>query len=224
MSSAKSRQQPASRRPYPGFIVPALATSSDKVPKGERWIHEIKFDGHRVQLHIANESTTVFTRRGIDWTRLFKKIAKDAFLINANSAVIDGEMVVPAADGTHGLFGAAERAQGQVDQHRDGRRPALSQRLRPAEAAACEAKIPPEKADRQDRDSVQRKFRGRRTRDVQGRLLGLARGMASKVRDSRFPAGAAMTGQENLRAARDTADRPASRRRPTSSTVSIWAG
>jgi hypothetical protein len=59
---------------------------------------------------------------------------------------------------------------------------------------------------------------------VQGRLLGLARGMASNVRDSRYPAGAAMTGQENLRAARDTADRPASRRRPTSSTVSIWAG
>src|ERR1700694_4291543 len=50
----------------PGFIAPALATSSDKVPKGERWIHEIKFDGYRVQLHIANESTTVFTRRGID--------------------------------------------------------------------------------------------------------------------------------------------------------------
>jgi ATP-dependent DNA ligase len=34
------------------------------VPKGERWIHEIKFDGYRVQLHIANESTTVFTRNG----------------------------------------------------------------------------------------------------------------------------------------------------------------
>jgi bifunctional non-homologous end joining protein LigD len=28
------------------------------VPKGERWIHEIKFDGYRVQLHIANENTT----------------------------------------------------------------------------------------------------------------------------------------------------------------------
>jgi bifunctional non-homologous end joining protein LigD len=27
------------------------------VPKGERWIHEIKFDGYRVQLHIANENT-----------------------------------------------------------------------------------------------------------------------------------------------------------------------
>jgi bifunctional non-homologous end joining protein LigD len=88
------------KAPYPGFIEPALATSIDKVPNGERWIHEIKFDGYRVQLHIANESTTVFTRTGIDWTRRFKKIADDAFSINAASAIIDGEVVAPAADGT----------------------------------------------------------------------------------------------------------------------------
>jgi bifunctional non-homologous end joining protein LigD len=42
----------------------------------------------------------VFTRTGIDWTRRFKKIADDAFLINAASAIIDGEIVVPAVDGT----------------------------------------------------------------------------------------------------------------------------
>ena len=30
----------------------------------------------------------------------FKKIAADAYLINASSAIIDGEIVVPAADGT----------------------------------------------------------------------------------------------------------------------------
>jgi bifunctional non-homologous end joining protein LigD len=97
------RKKPAAigvKAPYPGFIEPALATSIDKVPKGERWIHEIKFDGYRVQLHIANEGTTVYTRRGNDWTRRFKKIADDAFLINASSAIIDGEIVVPAADGT----------------------------------------------------------------------------------------------------------------------------
>ena len=28
---------------YPGFIEPALATSINKVPSGERWIHQIKF-------------------------------------------------------------------------------------------------------------------------------------------------------------------------------------
>jgi predicted RNA-binding Zn-ribbon protein involved in translation (DUF1610 family) len=28
---------------YPGFLEPALATSIDKVPVGERWVHEIKW-------------------------------------------------------------------------------------------------------------------------------------------------------------------------------------
>jgi bifunctional non-homologous end joining protein LigD len=43
------------KAPYPGLIEPALATSIDKVPKGERWVHEIHFDGYRVQLHFIHE-------------------------------------------------------------------------------------------------------------------------------------------------------------------------
>jgi bifunctional non-homologous end joining protein LigD len=85
---------------YPGFIEPALATLVDKVPRGERWVHEIKFDGYRVQVHLRDAVVKVFTRRGNDWTNRFRKIASDAWHINAGSAIIDGEMVVPAADGT----------------------------------------------------------------------------------------------------------------------------
>jgi bifunctional non-homologous end joining protein LigD len=85
---------------YPGFIEPALATSIDKVPAGERWIHEIKFDGYRVQVHLSDAAVKVFTRRGNDWTNRFRKIAADAWNINAGSAIIDGELVVPADDGT----------------------------------------------------------------------------------------------------------------------------
>jgi bifunctional non-homologous end joining protein LigD len=88
------------KAPFPGFIHPALATKIDKAPSGERWVHEIKFDGYRVQLHIANDDIKVFTRRGNDWTKRFRKVAADAYLINAKSAIIDGEIVVPAADGT----------------------------------------------------------------------------------------------------------------------------
>ncbi len=88
------------KAPVPGFIEPALASSIDRVPSGERWIHEIKFDGYRVQVHLANEAITVFTRRGHDWTKRFKKVAEDAWHIKASSAIIDGEIVVPAADGT----------------------------------------------------------------------------------------------------------------------------
>jgi bifunctional non-homologous end joining protein LigD len=85
---------------FPGFFTPALATSVERVPSGERWIHEIKFDGYRVQIHLANEAVKVFTRRGHDWTKRLKKVADDAWHIGAGSAIVDGEIVVPAADGT----------------------------------------------------------------------------------------------------------------------------
>jgi bifunctional non-homologous end joining protein LigD len=84
---------------YPGFVQPTLASSTERVPSGARWVHEIKFDGYRVQVHLANEAVKVFTRRGHDWTHRFKKIADDAWHIKAASAIIDGEIVVPAADG-----------------------------------------------------------------------------------------------------------------------------
>jgi bifunctional non-homologous end joining protein LigD len=70
------------------------------VPNGERWVHEIKFDGYRVQVHLRDAAVKVFTRRGNDWTNRFRKIAGDAWHINAGSAIIDGEVVVPSADGT----------------------------------------------------------------------------------------------------------------------------
>ncbi|MDN4982153.1 non-homologous end-joining DNA ligase [Bradyrhizobium sp. WYCCWR 13022] len=88
------------KAPFPGFVEPALASSIEKVPSGARWIHEIKFDGYRVQIHLANEAVRVFTRRGHDWTNRFKKVADDAWHIKAGSAIVDGEVVVPAADGT----------------------------------------------------------------------------------------------------------------------------
>jgi bifunctional non-homologous end joining protein LigD len=52
-----TRKKPAAigkKTAYPGFIEPPLATSIDKVPA-----HEIKFDGYRVQVHLA--AVKVFT-------------------------------------------------------------------------------------------------------------------------------------------------------------------
>ena len=97
------RRKPADigiKATFPNFVEPALASSIERVPAGSRWIHEIKFDGYRVQVHLHNEAVRVFTRRGHDWTNRFKKVAHDAWRIKASSAVVDGEIVVPAADGT----------------------------------------------------------------------------------------------------------------------------
>lgn len=76
----------------PGFIKPQLATLKSKAPKGEQWIHEIKYDGYRVQLHVNGDKRRVFTRNGLDWTKRFSTIA-GAFDISGQ-AIIDGEVVV----------------------------------------------------------------------------------------------------------------------------------
>ena len=97
--------RPSQTYPCSGFEGPTLIRSAAErsysaVPSGKRWLHEIKFDGYRVQVHRRDAVVKVFTRRGNDWTNGFKKIASDAWHVNAGSAIIDGEMVVPAADGT----------------------------------------------------------------------------------------------------------------------------
>lgn len=115
---AFQRRKPAKvgvKAGYPGFIAPALATAIERPPAGERWIHEIKFDGYRVQVHLANSSIKVFTRRGHDWTRRFRKIVSDAFLINAGSAIIDGEVVVPQENGASDFSALQNELKGHSD-------------------------------------------------------------------------------------------------------------
>ena len=46
----------------PGFIKPQLATLKSKAPKGEQWLHEIKYDGYRVQVHLNRSRKKFFTR------------------------------------------------------------------------------------------------------------------------------------------------------------------
>jgi len=69
MSSSRKQSTAGTKAPFPGFIEPALASSIEKVPFGARWIHEIKFDGYRVQLHIANDDIKVFTSAAFDHAR-----------------------------------------------------------------------------------------------------------------------------------------------------------
>jgi bifunctional non-homologous end joining protein LigD len=95
----RCRKALGNKASHPGFIEPALASSVGKVPDGARWIHEIKFDGYRVQVHLQERLGKVFTRRGYDWTKRLRKIASDASDIDADSAIIDGEVVVPSANG-----------------------------------------------------------------------------------------------------------------------------
>jgi bifunctional non-homologous end joining protein LigD len=76
----------------PGFIAPQLATLRSKAPLGSKWLHEIKYDGYRLQIHL-NKGAKIFTRNGHDWTNRFPLIA-EAFEIPVERAIFDGEVVV----------------------------------------------------------------------------------------------------------------------------------
>jgi bifunctional non-homologous end joining protein LigD len=76
----------------PGFIKPQLATLKSKAPAGNQWLHEIKYDGYRIQIHLNKGKRKAYTRNGLDWTKRFSVIA--GALDIPGQAILDGEVVV----------------------------------------------------------------------------------------------------------------------------------
>jgi bifunctional non-homologous end joining protein LigD len=93
---ARSLRAPISA---PSFQPVQLATLVDQVPEGNRWLHEMKFDGYRCLISAGDGSSHAFTRSGLDWTDKFKPIVEAVNALPSRSALIDGEVVVIDADG-----------------------------------------------------------------------------------------------------------------------------
>jgi bifunctional non-homologous end joining protein LigD len=85
-----------------------------KAPSVAQWIHEIKYDGYRVQLHINGDDRKAFTRNGLNWTHKFSVIA-GAFDI-PGQAIVDGEVVVIHEERTN--FSELQADLGRGDQDR----------------------------------------------------------------------------------------------------------
>jgi bifunctional non-homologous end joining protein LigD len=98
----------------PGFIAPQLATLRTRPPSGDQWLHEIKYDGYRAQLHVNKQRRIVFTRNGLDWAKRFFLIA-GAFDIAIERAMLDGEIVVIKNGRTSFSELQAELAAGNQD-------------------------------------------------------------------------------------------------------------
>ena len=74
----------------PRFIEPQLTQLVEQPPSGAGWVHEVKFDGYRMQLHVENCKARLFTRKGLDWTTRFSAIAKAAAKLP--DCILDGEV------------------------------------------------------------------------------------------------------------------------------------
>jgi bifunctional non-homologous end joining protein LigD len=93
-SSAKktSRKKLASDGEMPAFVPPQLCTSVERPPGGGGWVHEIKFDGYRIQMRVENRVVTLKTRKGLDWTAKFGSAISTA-ASGLPDCLIDGEVV-----------------------------------------------------------------------------------------------------------------------------------
>src|SRR5690242_11540572 len=92
------RGKKKSSKAPPAFQEPQLATLVDDVPPGDSWIHEIKYDGYRLELAVGDGVATAWTRNGLDWSDKFKALVKAAAKLPAG-CLIDGEAVALDDDG-----------------------------------------------------------------------------------------------------------------------------
>jgi bifunctional non-homologous end joining protein LigD len=84
----------------PSFIAPQLALPSTKPTSATGWLHELKLDGYRIQARKDGLKVQLLTRTGLDWTHRMKPIADQIKDIPAERAILDGEVVVLAENGT----------------------------------------------------------------------------------------------------------------------------
>jgi bifunctional non-homologous end joining protein LigD len=81
----------SSARRLPSFIAPQLCTLVDRPPSNSDWVHEIKFDGYRIQMRVEQGKVTLKTRKGLDWTDKFRAISTAAKALP--DCILDGEIV-----------------------------------------------------------------------------------------------------------------------------------
>ena len=82
------------------FIEPYFPRVRASPPTGPDWVHEIKFDGYRVQLHKEAKRMKIYSRRGADFTERYAPIGDALLTLPAEQIIIGAELVVLREDGT----------------------------------------------------------------------------------------------------------------------------
>ena len=83
----------------PGFIPPMAAILTDRGFRDEDWLFEIKWDGYRIEAVVKDGTARIYTRNGNDGEAYFPKLLTKATWIEAQEAIVDGEVVAIGEDG-----------------------------------------------------------------------------------------------------------------------------
>jgi bifunctional non-homologous end joining protein LigD len=81
----------------PEFVEPELCKLVSRPSDAPGWVHEVKFDGYRVQLRVEAGNAVLRTRKGLDWSERFPQIRRAAGRLP--DCLLDGEVVSVDAAG-----------------------------------------------------------------------------------------------------------------------------
>ena len=73
------------------FIDPCLPSRVERPPVADGWVHEIKHDGIRLQIHARGKRVGLYTMTGVDWTARYPWIVEDVARLNVRHAILDAE-------------------------------------------------------------------------------------------------------------------------------------
>ncbi len=90
----------ATKKNLPQKPSATLASPVKEAPEGDDWLHEIKFDGYRILARIQKGEVQLISRNGNDWTRRFPEIRQWLEKLSVKDAILDGEIIALADDGT----------------------------------------------------------------------------------------------------------------------------
>ncbi|MDG4904560.1 MULTISPECIES: RNA ligase family protein [unclassified Mesorhizobium] len=81
------------------FIRPLEPIQVETPPVSDDWLHEIKYDGYRIQVILDGAGARAFSRHGHDWSQRYWPIVAAAEKLPAKAFILDGEMIAPEPDG-----------------------------------------------------------------------------------------------------------------------------
>jgi len=85
--------------PQPEFLPPMLATLADGAFDDPAWLFEVKWDGYRVLAVVRDGRLKLWTRRRVDASAYLPDLVGDASWIDAEAAIVDGEVVALDPEG-----------------------------------------------------------------------------------------------------------------------------
>src|SRR5258706_3627268 len=95
----------------PAKLAPMLAESGDAAFNRADWMWEPKLDGYRVLAFIRDEAVTLRSRKGLDLSATFPRLAAELGKQGARGMILDGEIVAFDAAGKPSFAALQERAQ-----------------------------------------------------------------------------------------------------------------